>query len=66
MSFKSLLPANFNNFLYVYSNNTGHMVDYSKTAYNPGIGSAVGETIADFVKRVGTVFEKGSSNSGFL
>ena len=34
MSFKSLLPNNFNNFLYTYSQNVKHMVTYTSPASN--------------------------------
>ena len=65
MSFKSLLPANFNNFIFAFSKNVNHMTQYKDDAYQPGIGGALSKTIGDFSKKVAKVFSTGNINDGF-
>lgn len=66
MSFKSLLPSNFNNFIYAFSRNINHMTEYKdKSPYQSGIGGALGKTIGDFAKNVAKVFSNGDVNAGF-
>lgn len=64
MSFKSLLPANFNNFIFAYANNVNHMTEY-KEPYQAGIGGAIGKTIGQFVNGVKEAFKNNDVKEGF-
>lgn len=65
MSFKSLLPANFNNYLFTYSQNVNHMVQYAENVRDATFGSEIGNGIATFAGRIKKVFDKGDWKVGF-
>lgn len=63
MSFKSLLPANFNNFLYAYSRNVNHLVKYRKHVYDPGAGELLGQALGMFADRIKKVWNSNAENA---
>ena len=63
MSFKSLLPANFNNFLYAYSRNVNHLVKYGKHVYDPGAGELLGQALGMFADRIKKVWNSNDENA---
>ena len=52
MQFRSLLPANFNNFIYSYSYNVNHITNYSKKSTDSTIGAALGQTLNNFGAKI--------------
>ena len=65
MTFQSILPANFNTYLYNYVQNTSHITKYSQTTYEPApAAAALPKTIAKYARRVSEVWEKGDENAG--
>ena len=63
MHFQSLLPANFNNFIFNYAENNNHMSMYFNHVYDPTLGSVFGEALGKFGQRVKAVWEKGDENA---
>ena len=59
MTFKSLLPPNFNNFMYTYSKNVNHMVTYERKVRDNNLGKALGQTVNKFGQLVRVVFNDG-------
>lgn len=62
MHFQSLLPANFNNFLFNYAGNQNQLTTL-KSAYTPTLGDAFGTAIGKFAVSVGKVWETGKYES---
>lgn len=61
MKFKSLIPANFNTFLYNYSRNSDMKLYTNKNAYQPSvIGSALSSITSDLGNEIQKVIEKGN------
>lgn len=61
MKFKSLIPANFNTFLYNYSRNSDMKLYTNKNAYQPSvIGSALSSITSDLGGEIQKVIEKGN------
>lgn len=64
MRFQSLLPANFNNYLYNYAENANHITKYKNRGYDSSpISDALGQLIPKYVSRVKKVWEAGSENA---
>ena len=65
MKFQSLLPANFNNFIFNYAENASHISKYGNHVYDQSILSEnLPKAIGKFVKRVGAVWKSGNENAG--
>ena len=58
MHFKSLLPANFNNFLYSYSENISHLVKYKDKVADKGIGTLLGTAMNKFAGHLSEEWDK--------
>ena len=63
MHFQSLLPSNFNNFIFNYAENANHMVTYFDRVYDPTLGSVFGKALGKFGQRVKAVWESGNKNA---
>lgn len=62
LNFQSLLPANFNNFIFNYAENAGHLVKYSKQVYDESSFSTVlPKAMYKFGKRVAAVWNSGAT-----
>ena len=60
LKFKSLLPANFNNYIFSYAENASHIVKYKDKAYDPSAAAeALPLAIARYTRRVAKVWESG-------
>ena len=60
LKFQSLLPANFNNFIYTYSTNNNITSETDKFGYYDGAGSnALNNAMTNFFKAVGDVWDAG-------
>ena len=59
LKFKSLLPANFNNFLFSYAQQAGHMSG-NKTYEESVITKTISTAIGKFGKRVANVWDGGN------
>lgn len=58
MKFNSLLPANFNNYLFTYAENANHMVKYADKTYEPStMSKAFGTAVGRFMKRAGAIWD---------
>ena len=62
LKFQSLLPANFNNFIFMYAQNTNHMSIYQDKAYDKSVlTEALPNAIASYAKRIKNVWNAGDS-----
>ena len=60
MTFQSLLPANFNNYIFAYAQNSCHIVDYKDKVYDSSaISELLPQAIGKFGKRIVAAWEKG-------
>ena len=66
MTFKTLLPPNFNNFLYIYSQNIKHMVAYKSNVRDSGIGEAFGEAANKFAEHLKDTLEYGAKGAKLI
>ena len=63
MTFTSLIPENFNNFLFNYSRNSGMELYVNKDAHHPSvIGEILGSIKTDLSEEVKNVIEKGNKD----
>lgn len=65
MQFKSLLPANFNNFIYSYSYNVNHLKNYSNKVDDPTVGAALGKTVRQFGSTIKNIWNGMSSGEAY-
>lgn len=66
MNFQSLLPANFNNYLFTYAQNNNIIEDYSnKTYQSSAISEMLPQAVVKYSERVAKVWKDGDENSGF-
>lgn len=64
MKFQSLLPANFNNYIFNYAENANHITKYEKTSYESSIlAKALPNAIGSYIKRVGAVWNTGKEEA---
>ena len=63
MHFQSLLPANFNNFIFTYAENSNHMTKYAHNIYDPTLGAVFGQALGKFGQRISKVWEDGNANA---
>lgn len=63
MHFQSLLPPNFNNFIFNYAGNDNELTTYKDHVYDPTYGDAFGSAIANFGKRVVEVWDAGDASA---
>lgn len=65
MSFQSLLPANFNNYLFNYAENSCHVTQYADHVYDSSdISGRLGKAIGAYGKRVSAVFKENDESAG--
>ena len=65
MQFQSLLPANFNNFLFTYAQNNNIIEDYKgKTYQSSAIAELLPNAISQYTERVINVWKDGDEKSG--
>lgn len=65
LSFQSLLPANFNNFIFNYAENASHITKYANKVYDPStLSEALPGAIGKYVQRVAKVWETGKESAG--
>lgn len=63
MKFQSLLPANFNNYLYTYAENTNHISTYARNVYDQStISDALEKVLPTYIKRVTNVWKAGDES----
>ena len=65
MQFRSLLPANFNNFIYSYSYNVKHIINYSAKSTDSTIGEALGKTVRQFGSTIKNIWNGMSSDKAY-
>ena len=64
LKFKSLLPANFNNYIFSYAENASHIVKYKDKAYDPSAAAeALPNAMSKYTKRVLKVWESGKEDN---
>ena len=64
LKFKSLLPANFNNYIFSYAENASHIVKYKDKAYDPStVAEALPNAMSKYTKRVLKVWESGKEDN---
>lgn len=59
LSFESMLPANFNNYLFTYAENRNHITEYKNSVYQPTIGYAFGGALGKFMGHLSAVWNTG-------
>lgn len=65
MKFQSLLPDNFNNYIFNFAENNNQIEQYHATTYQAsGLADAIPGAMAKYVKRVTKVFDAGSEEAG--
>lgn len=64
LKFKSLLPANFNNYVYTYAAN-GNVLEYNTTNDTESLKDNFTNAIAKYVERVEKVWDSGKEEEGF-
>ena len=64
LQFQSLLPANFNNFLFAYSQNNRMSVDSTYVYQQSEISQILPRALAKYQKRVAKVWKAGDENAG--
>ena len=64
LKFKSLLPANFNNYIFSYAENASHIVKYKDKAYDPSAAAeALPNAMSKYTKRVLQVWESANEEN---
>lgn len=64
MRFQSLLPANFNNYLYTYAENANHITKYKDHGYDGSpMSYALGGIIPVYIQRVKKVWDAGNEEA---
>ena len=64
LNFQSLLPANFNNFIFNYAENAGHMVKYSGHVYDQSAFSKMlPQALSKFGQRVMAAWDSGAKTA---
>lgn len=64
MRFQSLLPANFNNYLYNYAENANHITKYENRGYDSSpLSDALGQLIPKYVQRIKKVWAAGDEDT---
>lgn len=64
LQFQSLLPANFNNFLFAYSQNNRMSVDSTKVYQQSEFSQILPRAISKYTDRVSKVWKAGDENAG--
>jgi hypothetical protein len=65
MTFQSLLPANFNNYIFNYAENGNHITNYGNNVYEPALLSKhLPNALGKYIKRVGAVWKSGKEEDG--
>ena len=60
LKFQSLLPANFNNFIFTYAQNANHMDKYANKVYDPStISELLPKAISKYTEHVSNVYKAG-------
>lgn len=63
MNFQSLLPANFNNYIFAYAENASHIVNYKDHVYDEStLSKCLPEAISKYGKRVLAVWKNGAGD----
>ena len=65
MNFQSLLPANFNNYIFSFAENASHIAKYTSTSYEPSpVAEILPNAMAKYVKRVKAVWDAADEKAG--
>lgn len=65
MVFQSLLPANFNNYIFNYAENGNHITNYGNKVYDSALLSEhLPNALGKYIKRVGAVWKSGKEEDG--
>ena len=65
MVFQSLLPANFNNYIFNYAENGNHITAYGNKVYDSSILSKnLPQALGKYIKRAGAVWKSGKEEDG--